>query len=179
MRPLTDEETKLVFEKLAKYLGGKLKYMIERDDKVFVFRLHKTRIFYCDEELLKYAGHFEKKKLMSFGTCVGKFTKTGKFRINITALDYLSKYAKYKVWIKPGGEQSFLYGNHVLKSHIARITEDTAQYSGIVVYNINDLPLGFGTSAKSTIQLKDADPTNIVIYNQGDIGEYLRVEDEN
>ena len=65
MRPLTDEETKLVFEKLAKYLGGKLKYMIERDDKVFVFRMHRTRIFYCDEELLKYAGHFEKKKLIS------------------------------------------------------------------------------------------------------------------
>ncbi len=179
MRPLTDEETKIVFEKLAKYLGGKLKFMIEREDKVFVFRLHRTRVFYCDEDLVKYAEHFEKKKLISFGSCIGKFTKTGKFRINVTSLDYLAKFAKYKVWLKPSGEQSFLYGNHVLKSHIARVTEDAPQYMGIVVYNINDLPIGFGTTAKSTVQLKDCDPTATVIYNQADVGEYLRVEDEN
>jgi 60S ribosome subunit biogenesis protein NIP7 len=179
MRPLTDEETKLVFEKLAKYIGGKLKLMIERDDKNFVFRLHRNRVFYVDEELAKYAQHFEKKKLLSLGTCIGKFTKTGKFRIHITSLDYLSKFAKYKVWLKPSGEQSFLYGNHVLKSHIMRITEDTPQYGGVVVYNINDLPLGFGTSSKSTIQMKDGDPTSIIVYNQADIGEYLRLEEEN
>lgn len=178
MRPLTDEETRIVFEKLAKYVGAKLKFMIEREDRVYVFRLHRSRVFYCDEEMIKYAEHFEKKKLISMGTCIGKFTKTGKFRINITALDYLAKFAKYKIWLKPSGEQSFLYGNHILKSHIARITEDTPQYSGIVVYNINDLPLGFGTSAKSTVQLKDADPTTTVVYNQADVGEYLRVEEE-
>ena len=64
MRPLSDEETRLVFEKLAKYIGGKLKLMIERDDRTYVFRLHRTRVYYCDEELIKYAGHFEKKKLI-------------------------------------------------------------------------------------------------------------------
>jgi 60S ribosome subunit biogenesis protein NIP7 len=179
MRPLTDEETRIVFEKLAKYLGGKLKFMIEREDKVFVFRLHRTRVFYCDEELIKYAEHFEKKKLISIGTCIGKFTKTSKFRINITSLDYLAKFAKYKIWLKPSGEQSYLYGNHILKSQIARITEDTPQYAGIAVFNINDLPLGFGTSAKSTVQLKDCDPTTTVVYNQADVGEFLRVEEEN
>lgn len=178
MRPLTDEETKIVFEKLAKYIGGKLKFMIEREDRVYVFRLHRSRIFYCDEELIKYAEHFEKKKLISVGTCIGKFTKTGKFRINITSLDYMAKFAKYKIWLKPSGEQSFLYGNNILKSHIARITEDTPQYAGIVVYNVNDVALGFGTSAKSTVQLKDADPTATVVYNQADVGEYLRVEEE-
>jgi len=67
MRPLTDDETKLVFEKLAKYIGGKLKYMIERDDKTFIFRLHRDRVFYLDEDLLKYAIHFETKKLISCG----------------------------------------------------------------------------------------------------------------
>jgi 60S ribosome subunit biogenesis protein NIP7 len=179
MRPLSDEETRLVFEKLAKYIGGKLKLMIERDDRTYVFRLHRTRVYYCDEELIKYAGHFEKKKLISVGTCIGKFTKTGKFRLNITALEYLAKFAKYKVWLKPSGEQSFLYGNHILKTHIARITEDIPNNSGIVIYNINDLPLGFGTTGKSTLQVKDADPTTTIIYNQADIGEYLRIEDEN
>jgi 60S ribosome subunit biogenesis protein NIP7 len=179
MRPLTDEETKIVFEKLAKYVGAKLKYLIERDDKVYVFRLHKNRVYYCDEEVIKLAEHFGKKQLISAGTCIGKFTKTAKFRVNITALDYISKFAKYKVWLKPSGEQSFLYGNHVLKSHIARMTEDTPQYSGIVIYNVNDLPLGFGTTGKSTLELNNADPTSTVIFNQADIGEFLRIEDEN
>lgn len=43
---------------------------------------------------------------------------------------------------------------------------------------MNDTPLGFGKSAKGTLNLKDLDPTAIVIFNQADIGEYLRVEDE-
>jgi 60S ribosome subunit biogenesis protein NIP7 len=171
MRPLTDAETKLVFEKLAKYIGGKLKFLIEREDKVYVFRLHRNRVFYCDENLLKYAGHFEKKKLVSFGTCIGKFTKTSKFRIHISALGLISKFAKYKVWVKPGGEQSFLYGNHILKTHVARITEDAPQYSGICVYNINDLPLGFGTTGKGTLQIKEADPHSTIVFNQSDVGK--------
>ena len=32
-----------------------------------------------------------------------------------------------QVWVKPGAEMSFLYGNHVLKSGLGRITENTAQ----------------------------------------------------
>jgi len=35
--------------------------------------------------------------LVSLGTCFGKFTKGGKFKLHITALDYLAQYAKYKV----------------------------------------------------------------------------------
>lgn len=34
---------------------------------------------------------------MSLGTCFGKFSKTGKFRLHITALDFLAQYAKFKV----------------------------------------------------------------------------------
>lgn len=178
MRPLTDEEAILVFEKLKKYIGAKLKYLIETEDKTYVFRLHKNRVYYCDEELLKVASHFERKKLIAVGTCIGKFTKSNKFRLLITSLDYLAKYAKNKIWLKPNGEQSFLYGNHVLKSHVARITENTEQYAGMIVCNLNDVALGFSTSSKSSIQIKDLDPTAIVGFNQGDLGEYLRVEDE-
>ena len=43
--------------------------------------------------------------------------------------------------MKPGAEQSFLYGNHVAKSGLGRITENTEQYQGVVVYSMNDLPL--------------------------------------
>lgn len=49
--------------------------------------------------------------------------------------------SQYKVWVKPGSEQSFLYGNHVLKSGLGRITENTAQYQGVVVYSMADVPL--------------------------------------
>ena len=35
--------------------------------------------------------------LISLGTCFGKFSKSGKFKLHITALDYLAQYAKYKV----------------------------------------------------------------------------------
>lgn len=48
---------------------------------------------------------------------------------------------QFKVWVKPGSEQSFLYGNHVLKSGLGRITENTAQYQGVVVYSMADVPL--------------------------------------
>lgn len=34
--------------------------------------------------------------IISIGTCFGKFTKSGKFRLHITALDYLSPYAQVK-----------------------------------------------------------------------------------
>lgn len=48
---------------------------------------------------------------------------------------------QYKVWVKPGSEQSFLYGNHILKSGLGRITESTTQYQGVVVYSMADVPL--------------------------------------
>ena len=44
--------------------------------------------------------------------------------------------------VKPTSEQSFLYGNHVLKSGLGRITEGTEQYQGVVVYSMSDVPLG-------------------------------------
>lgn len=112
------------------------------------------------------------------GTCVGKFTKSGRFRINITVLDILAKFATHKIWVKPTGEQSFVYGNHIVKAHVGRVTENIPQYAGVVVFSMNDTPLGFGRVAKGTLNLKDIDPTAVVVFNQSDIGEYLRVEDE-
>ena len=43
---------------------------------------------------MKRAGNIARSNLISLGTCFGKFTKTGKFRLQITALDYLAPYAK-------------------------------------------------------------------------------------
>merc|ERR1711966_450956 len=94
------------------------------------------------------------------GTCLGKFTKSGKFRLHITALDYLAQYCKYKVWLKPSAEMSFLYGNNILKSGLARITEGTPQHAGV--------------AAQATEACKELDPTANVVLHQADVGEYLR-----
>ena len=48
---------------------------------------------------------------------------------------------QYKLWLKPVAEQQFLYGHHVMKSGLGRITEGTTQYQGVIVYSMNDLPL--------------------------------------
>ena len=37
-----------------------------------------------------------------------------------------------QVWVKPSAEMQFLYGNHVLKSGLGRITEATPAYTGAV-----------------------------------------------
>lgn len=150
MRPLTEEETKAFFAKLAKFLGSNIKFLIDREDGDYVFRLHKERVYYINSEVLKMASHAGRDELISAGCCFGKFTKTKKFKLQITCLDYLAKYAKYKVWVKPNGEQTFLYGNHVLKGHLARITENTPPNTGVVIFSITDIPIGFGMCMKST-----------------------------
>lgn len=71
----------------------------------------------------------------------------------------------------------FVYGNHVLKTHIGKMSEDIPQYSGVVVFNMNDVAIGFGVAARGTLQTKDLEPTAVVIFNQADVGEYLRTED--
>ena len=43
---------------------------------------------------MRQATSVSRDTLLSLGTCFGKFTKTGKFRLHITALDYVSQHAK-------------------------------------------------------------------------------------
>jgi len=177
MRPLTEEEIKVFFEKLAKYIGRNIKYLIDRPDEPYCFRFHKDRVYYLSEELVKKSTNIDTQHLVSVGTCFGKFSKTGKFKLHITCLDYLAQHAQYKVWLKPSGEMSFLYGKHVLKAILGRITENTPKYQGVVVYSMSDIPLGFGTTARSTQECRKLEPTAVVCFNQGDIGEYLRDEE--
>jgi 60S ribosome subunit biogenesis protein NIP7 len=128
---------------------------------------------------MKAATSINRNDLLHVGVCLGKFSKNGKFLLHVTALEYLSQYAKYKVWVKPSAEMSFLYGNHVTKQGLARMTENTPQYAGVVVYNMSDIALGFGVAAQSTDHCQQLDPFGNVVLHQADIGEYLRgLEDE-
>jgi ribosome biogenesis protein Nip4 len=52
---------------------------------------------YVSEPVMRMAVSIARPNLISLGTCLGKFSKTGKFRLHITALEWLGKYAKYKV----------------------------------------------------------------------------------
>lgn len=127
---------------------------------------------------MKHAAALPRDQLMSMGCTFGKFTKSKKFKLHVTCLDYLAQHAQYKVWLKPSAEQSFLYGNNVLKAGLGRITEDTPQYQGVVVLNMADVPLGFGVAAKSTAEVRKLEPQGVVAFHQADVGEYLRDEEQ-
>lgn len=176
MRPLTEDETKALFQKLSEYIGRNIERLINRGDERHCFRLVKDRVYYVSESVMKASVCVKRDSLLSLGTCFGKFTKSGRFRMHVTALDLVSRHALYKVWLKPSAEMSFLYGNNVLKSGLSRITDNVPQFAGCVVYNMSDIPLGFGVAAQSTDRCKDLDPSGNVVLHQADIGEYLRVE---
>ena len=40
------------------------------------------------------------------------------------------------------------------------------QCAGVVVYSMTDVPLGFGTTAKSTMDARKMDPGGIVVFHQ-------------
>lgn len=82
MRALTEGEMQTLFAKIANYTGQSLKNLIAPGDNgdQFVFRLHQNRVYYVRLSLANLAISVSRDKLLSLGTCIGKFTKTGKFR---------------------------------------------------------------------------------------------------
>mmetsp|Transcript_6323 Transcript_6323/g.28581 ORF Transcript_6323/g.28581 Transcript_6323/m.28581 type:complete len:186 (+) Transcript_6323:212-769(+) len=178
MRPLEESEIQQVFEKLFKFVGKNLKNIVDRADQPHCFRLHKKRVYYVREDIMKRATNISRDQLVSLGVCVGKFTHSDKFRLMIGALELLAAHAKHKMWVKPTSEMSFLYGNHLLKSGLGRITENTPANQGVVIFSMSDVPLGFGVAAKSTQDCRKLDASSIVAFHQADVGEYLRAEDD-
>ncbi|KAL5700328.1 ribosome biosynthesis protein nip7 [Ranunculus cassubicifolius] len=188
MRALDETETSVVFEKLFKFTGNNLKNIVEKSSHEgpdasnsggrYCFRLQKNKVYYVSESLVKRATNISREKLIALGTCIGKFTKGGKFHLTVQCLNLLADNARHKVWLKPTSEMSFLYGNHVLKGGLGRITENTSAGDGVVVFSMSDIPLGFGVAAKSTQECRKLDPNGIVVLHQSDIGEYLRMEDD-
>lgn len=79
--------------------GKNVVHLVDRDDELYCFRLHRDRVYYVSESAMRLAISIARPNLVSLGTCFGKFSKSGKFKLHITALDYLAQYAKYKVRI--------------------------------------------------------------------------------
>ncbi len=190
-------------------IGKNIQLLLMRQDEPWCFRLHKDRVYYASENLVRKAGNVQRKQLLSIGVCFGKFSRKGKFQLHITSLDLIAPYAKvktslrsalcalrsalcalrsalcalrsalcalrsalcalrsalcalrsalcalrsalcalrsalcalrsalcacrcadgvqFKIWVKPSSEQSYLYGNHLLKAGLGRITENTPE----------------------------------------------------
>lgn len=75
-------------------IGDNVKVLVNRPDGIYCFREKKDRVYYVSEKILSLASTIAQDHLMSFGICFGKFTKSGKFRLHITALHYLAPYAQ-------------------------------------------------------------------------------------
>ena len=178
MRSLTADELRAVFKKLSLYIGRNIEHLLSGGSVPYSFVLHNNRVFHAPERIVNIANSLPKSSLMSLGVCFGKFSKKGNFKLHITALDAISKYSKNKVWLKQSSEMSFLYGNNVLKSGLSKITDSVDKYQGVVVMSVKDVPLGFGVAGRTTAECKDADPQSNIVLHQGDVGEYLRTEDE-
>jgi ribosome biogenesis protein Nip4 len=77
-------------------IGANVKLLIDRADGTYCFRENKNRVYYVSEKILLLSTNVPPDKLVTVGTCFGKFTKTGKFILHITALTYLAPYAQVR-----------------------------------------------------------------------------------
>lgn len=172
MRALTEEEEKKVMIKLHNFIGDGTKDMLE-DAKLFY---NNQKVLLLTDALLKSTSQITRKEIICAGPIIGKFTKGGSFRITITALYPLQKYALHKVWIKASAEMNFLYGNNALRSHVQKISEDIPINAGVFVYNHLNTPLGFGILAVNPASYARARGGDIIVLTQADNGEYIRKE---
>lgn len=80
-------------------IGPNVKLLIDRPDGMYCFREQKDRIYYVSEKILKLAEHIPPGDLICTGTCFGKFTKSNKFRLHVTALSYLAPYGQVRNYL--------------------------------------------------------------------------------
>lgn len=78
--------------------------------------------FIVSEKNLKLGETIAPDHFVSIGTCFGKFTKTGRFMLHITALNYLAPYAQVCV-------------NYFIINHNIFLLK--------IMYNVGKFPLRF------------------------------------
>lgn len=82
-------------------IGRNVQHLVTRPDDKYCFRLHGNIVYYCSEKLMRQSTNIGTDELLSIGTAVGKLTKTKKFHLRITFLDYLAQYAKVRGAVPP------------------------------------------------------------------------------
>jgi 60S ribosome subunit biogenesis protein NIP7 len=96
MRALTEEETKVLFAKLANYTGTSLKNLIAPLDNSpngdrYVFRLHQSRCYYVLLSIANLATSIARDQLLSLGTCLGMLPPSPKSPPHSYHLSNISK----------------------------------------------------------------------------------------
>lgn len=172
MRPLKEEEENKVLRKLKLFLGDSVSELLT----VYKLQYNNQKVLLVTDEILKATAQIKRDEIMAAGIILGKFTKTEQFRITITALHVLHKYALNKVWLKASAEMNFLYGNNALRSHVQKVSENIPMNGGVFVFNHHSTPLGFGVMAISPTSYSKARGGDIAVLVQGDCGEYIRSE---
>lgn len=172
MRKLKQEEEQKVLERLNYYIGDNTQEILSQ----YELMLNNQRVFLVKKDILKASSQIGRDSIVMCGVILGKITKTNNFRITITALHTLHKYALHKVWIKTSAEMNFLYGNNALKSHIHKISENIPLNAGIFVYDSHDIPLGFGVMSVNPTSYSRAHAGDAIVLTQADNGEYIRNE---
>lgn len=76
-------------------IGENVKHLIDRPDGTYCFREQNNKVYYVSEKILKLAENVGRDRLISLGCCMGKFSKSNKFKFNITALTYMAPYAQW------------------------------------------------------------------------------------
>jgi 60S ribosome subunit biogenesis protein NIP7 len=71
MRPLTETETRTLFEKLAQYIGRNITHLIDRPDDPHCFRIQKDRCYYVSERIMKIATSVARDNLVVYFLAVG------------------------------------------------------------------------------------------------------------
>ncbi|KAG7111652.1 60S ribosome subunit biogenesis protein NIP7 like [Verticillium longisporum] len=157
MRPLVEEETKKVFAKLANYTGGSLKQLIQPLDNgnpayslCAVLGSSTNAPHQGDRYVLRLQKDRVYYVLLSIANLAVSIERAKLLSIG-TCLG--------------------------VKAHVGRWTDDIPEHAGIVFYNMADVPIAFGVTARSTADAKRLDPTGIVAFRQADCGEYVRDED--
>ncbi|KAG0441144.1 60S ribosome subunit biogenesis protein NIP7 like protein [Dictyocoela muelleri] len=173
MRELKPEEYTLVTKKIENFIGTEISKVVNDNNKLY---LSGKLVFLISNDIFKKTSNISKKNLILAGTIVGRFTRSSKFKIIITFLDYLAKYAVNKVYIKNSAEMNVLYGNNVLKSHLLKIPENLKANTPVVIFNQNEVPLGFGITSRSSSSISIAERNTMAVIVQSDNGEYLRNE---
>lgn len=97
MRPLEESELEQVLTKLFQFVGKNIENILQRTDAPHSLRLHKKRVYYVRDDVMKRAVSIGRDQLVSLGLCIGKFTHSDKFKLMVGALDLLAAHAKYKV----------------------------------------------------------------------------------
>jgi len=64
MRQLREDEIRVFFAKLKKFIGDNIKFLIQRKDEPYVFRIIKSKVYYMSEKQMLLAQHFQKENIL-------------------------------------------------------------------------------------------------------------------